>query len=246
MQRAYAAVALCLLLTLAGCPALPGSSGADAPPGVEDETLVNGTELLDAHVGAVTETGYQHEVNLTQSTTADGENITTERRQRTTVAANATEYQYQLINSGRSNARFIVWGNETVEYQRIEAGGRDPQYRRGESTGAESLAGKPLLEPHLSAPYDVVETEEANGTTLLTLESTGTPESDSAFPPNVTNIRNYEAELVVDGDGRIRSLSVDVAYDVDGQTADYQFNFELTAMEDLGVERPSWVDQLES
>jgi hypothetical protein len=81
---------------------------------------------------------------------------------------------------------------------------------------------------------------------LLTLESTGTPESDSAFPPNVTNIRNYEAELVVDGDGRIRSLSVDVAYDVDGQTADYQFDFELTAMEDLGVERPSWVDQLES
>ncbi|MFW5964808.1 MAG: DUF7537 family lipoprotein [Natronomonas sp.] len=248
MKRAYAAIALCLLLALAGCSALPGasSSASEAPPGVEDEQLTNSTALLDAHVEAVTASGYSHEVNLSQSRTADGESFTSERRQRTTVGANAAEYRYQLINSGRANSRFVVWGNETVEYQRIEADGRDPQYRRGEPTAAESLAGQPLLEPHLSAPYEVVDTTESNGTTLTTLSATDRPESGAAFPQNATNIREYESELVVDADGRVRSLSVDVTYDLDGETADYQFTFDLTASEDPGVERPAWVDDLEA
>lgn len=247
MKRAYAAIALCLLLSLAGCSALPGasSSASEAPPGVEDEQLTNSTALLDAHVEAVTASGYSHEVNLTQSRTADGERVTSERRQRTAVEADAAEYRYQLINNGRANSRFIVWGNETVEYQRIEAGGRDPQYRRGEPTASESLAGQPLLEPHLSAPYEVVDTTESNGTTLTTLSATDRPESEAAFPRNATNIREYDSELVVDGDGRIRALSVDVTYDLDGESADYQFTFELTASEDPDVERPAWVDSLE-
>lgn len=247
MKRAYGAIALCLLLALAGCSALPGASSpaSEAPPGVEDEQLNNSTVLLDAHVEAVTESGYSHEVNLSQRRTVDGQTVTVERRQRTTVEADAAEYRYQLINNGRANSRFIVWGNETVEYQRIEAGGRDPQYRRGEPTAAESLAGQPLLEPHLSAPYEVAGTEESNGTTLTTLSATDRPESDAAFPRNATNIREYESELVVDGDGRIRSLSVDVTYDLDGEPADYEFTFELAAGESPDVERPAWVESLE-
>ncbi|MUV86647.1 hypothetical protein GJ631_08725 [Natronomonas sp. CBA1123] len=247
MKRAYAAIGLCLLLALAGCSALPGASPAtsEAPPGVEDDQLTNSTALLDAHVEAVTASGYSHEVNLTQNGTVDGESFTSERRQRTTVEADAAEYRYQLINNGRANSRFIVWGNETVEYQRIEAGGRDPQYRRGEPTASESLAGQPLLEPHLSAPYEVVDTTESNGTTLTTLSATDRPESEAAFPRNATNIREYESELVVDGDGRIRSLSVDVTYDLDGESADYQFEFELTDSEAPDVERPAWVESLE-
>lgn len=247
MKRAYGAIALCLLLVLAGCSALPGASTStsEAPPGVEDDQLANSTALLDAHVEVVTASGYSHDVNLSQRRTVDGQTVTSERRQRTAVEADAAEYRYQLINSGRANSRFIVWGNETVEYQRIEAGGRDPQYRRGEPTATESLAGKPLLEPHLSAPYEVVDTEEANGTTLTTLSATDRPESEAAFPRNATNIREYESELVVDGDGRIRSLSVDVTYDLDGEPADYQFTFRLTDSEAPDVERPPWVESLE-
>lgn len=244
MRRGLAAVALVCLVALAGCSALPGTSDGGAP-GVEDGELADSQALLDAHVEELTSSGYAHELNVSQRV-GTGENRTeSTRRQRTSVAADAAEYQFQLINEGRASSRFIVWGNETVEYQSIEAGGtRD--FRRSDPTPPEELAASALLEPHLTAPFEVEEIEERDGANIIRLRATGRPSNTAAFPQEATNISNYEAELVIDENGRILAFGATAEYQLNGEPAEYRLDFELTATSDPGVARPGWVDDIES
>jgi hypothetical protein len=245
MRRGLAAVALVCLVTLAGCSALPGLSGGESAPGVENGELNDSEALLDAHVAELTADGYAHRINVSQQVATDRGDVETQRRQRTRVAPNATEYRFQLINEGRAASRFIVWGNETVEYQSIEAGG-SRQFRRSEPTAPDSLAAVQLFEPHLTAPYEVVEVEEREGPNHLRLEATGRPSEGSVFPSNATGIDDYEAELVVDERGRVLSFAAEAEYELDGNPATYEIAFDVTETGAPGVERPAWVDDLES
>lgn len=237
---------LCLLVVTAGCSALPGIGGGgdDGPPGVEDDRLADAEALTEAHVEALTETGYSHEIGLEQTRVVDGEPVDTRRAQRTKVAAGAAEYHYQLINQGEVSSRITLWGNETRAYQRTEAGDQQ-QFGSSDPPSDRALAGIGLLEPHLTAPYELVETRESNGTTLHVLESTDRPESDAAFPQGAEDVRSYEARLLVDPDGRILLFEASAEYDLEGEPADYRLSFEVTHLEDPGVERPEWVDQVE-
>lgn len=252
-MRRVGVLALCLLLATAGCPALPdwdGDGDVDHPPGVEDGRLADADELADAHAEAMTASGYSHEIALDQTLTVDGEPTETYRGQRTDVAPGGSEYYYQLINRGEVSSRFLVWGNETVEYTRGQWGGMQ-QTGSGPPASARTLTGIGLLEPHLTAPYEVVETREADGGdggeggTLTVLEATDRPTSDDAFPDDAENVRSYEATLVVDEDGRIRSFEATAAYDLEGEPADYRLSYEVTELGDPDVTRPDWVEEVE-
>lgn len=250
MRRGPATLVLCLLLVTAGCSALPGSGGdggdgGDGPPGVEDERLSDVDALTEAHVDALTERGYSHEIELNQTRVVDGDPVDTHRAQRTHVAPGAEEYQYQLLNRGEVSSRITLWGNETVAYTSTEANGQR-QIGRSDPPTDRALAGVGLLEAHLTAPYEVAETREADdGTTLHVLEATDRPENDAAFPRNAENIGSYEAKLVVDPDGRILAFEATAEYELDGEDAEYKLSFEVTELEDPGVQRPDWVDQVE-
>lgn len=243
MRRGSATLAVCLLLVAAGCSGLPGS-GDDAPPGVEDGRLADAEALADAHADALTERGYSHEISVNQTRVVDGEPAETNRAQRTSVAPGAAEYTYQLINRGDLSSRFIVWGNESVEYRSVEAGG-EREFSRSEPTGARALSGVGLLGAHLSADYEVAETRESDGTTLYVLETTERPETDAAFPRSAENVSRYRARLVVDPEGRILAFEAAAEYDVGGESAEYDLSFEVTELGDPDVRRPGWVDQIE-
>ncbi|MFQ3320076.1 MAG: hypothetical protein ACI8UR_002393 [Natronomonas sp.] len=245
MQRGVATVALCFLLILSGCSALPGGTSGDSPPGVEDGALNNSSALVDAHSSALTESGYTHEVRLNQSQLINGNLANITRKQRTNVTAGAGEYRFQLINGGDANSRFVIWGNETVEYQRIEISGGDPQYRQSEPTPPRALSGVAIFEPQLTAPFEVVDRSEVDGTTLVTLEATGQPTSEKAFPSDAESIRNYEARLVVDTQGRIHEFTASADYDLNGESTSYDLSYAVTSFESPDVQRPSWVDELE-
>jgi hypothetical protein len=246
MRRGLAAVALVCLVALAGCSAVPGLGPSDGgAPGIENGELNDSEALLDAHVEALTASGYAHELNVSQRVGPEGDRMEVERRQRTSVAANATEYRSQLINDGRTSSRFMIWGNETVEYRSIEAGG-NRNFQRAEPTPPEALAGGQLLEPHLTAPLEVEEVEEREGPNRLHLRATGRPSAPSAFPGNATNVNTYELELVVDERGRILSFDAQAEYQLNGRPADYRLDFNVTATSDPGVERPEWVEAIES
>ena len=247
MSRSAAFAALCLVVVLAGCAGLVGDDGTasndQVAPGVSENGTLDATALSEAHVESLTASGYSHEVNLTMTGTNDGEPVETERRQRTAVTPDATEYTFQTITSGDTSSRIIVWGNETDAFRSIETPGSNPQFQRTDPVSSEQLAGVSLFEPQLTASFELVETDERDGTTLYTLEATERPESDAAFPRDATDIRNYESRLIVDDEGRVHGLSVVADYDIEGEAADYELTFRLTGFEEPGIERPSWVGE---
>lgn len=241
MRRAFAAVGLCLLVALSGCSSLPGFSDEQAP-GVEDDELVDAEALLDAHASTLTGSGYRHDLSVNR--TVESENGTQEnsRRQRTSVATGASQYVKQELLFG-GQGRIVSWGNESVEYIRVDSGGTT-QYHRGNVDNATALTGVRTIEPFLTASFEVVDTEEVDGRTVYALESTGRPDHEGAFPDNTTSVESFDARLVVDEDGRIHRLRATAEYRIDGEPGSYEFAFELTATEDPGVERPQWVDDV--
>lgn len=244
MRRASATVGLCLLLVLAGCSILPGFSedGNRQAPGVEDDELVDADALLDAHASKLTESGYTHDLVVNQ--TVEGENGTRESttRQRTAVAAGASQYlQQNLVLGGQG--RIVSWGNESVEYIRVDSGGTT-SYQRGEPDDARTLTAVKTIRPFLTAPFEVVDTDEVDGRKVYALESTGRPDHEGAFPDNTTSVESFQARMIVDEDGRIHRLRATADYRIDGEAGSYEFAFELTAEEDPGVSRPDWVDDI--
>ena len=258
MRVGLAAVFLCVLVAGAGCSAVPGIGGdgldgdeaatANEVPGVGNGTLENETALLDAHVAAVTETGFSQTVSMNFTEAVDGETFLVSQRQRTGVAAGATAYEYQTITDAQVSSRIIAWGNETVEYRRGEAGGGDPQYRRTDPQAPGELAGREVLAGRLSADFEVVDVRERpDAPDVVTLEVSGLPEDNDVFDgqEHVSNVRRFEAQLVVDLEGRVHSYAAAAVYDVEGEPADYEYQFQMTGFEDPGVERPDWVDEVE-
>jgi hypothetical protein len=243
MRRGIAALGLCLMLLLAGCSLLPGGSQDSPAPGVEDGALADADALLEAHESTLTESGYSHDLTINQTVETANGSFQDDQRQRMAVAPGASQYLRQVIYVGQG--RVVAWGNETVEYQRIDSG-TEPQYRSTSPESATAMTGADALEPHLTAPYEVVDTEETDDRTLVTLSTTGDPSDESAFPENTSSVDRYDAELVVDGDGRIHRLNVSAAYEADGYPGTYEFRYELTDASDPGVERPAWVDDVAS
>lgn len=256
MREGLAAVLLCVLLAGAGCSSVPGLGGgngadaatADQVPGVGNGTIENETALLDAHVSTVTESGYVQTLTANLTGAAQGETYPINQRQRTRVAAGATEYRYQLITSGRVSSRFIVWGNESVRYRRGETGGGQPQYQQLEPESPGRLAGRLVLESRLSDEFEVVNvTTREDAPDVVTLEVQGLPADNDVFAgqEQVSNVREFEAQLVVDTRGRIHSYAAAAVYDIEGTTAEYEYRFQMTSFEGPAVERPDWVDEIE-
>ena len=250
MREGIAAVLLCVLAVSAGCSALPGGPGGsaapEAVPGVEDGHLANETALLDAHVENVTETGYAQEIRSNLTDIYQGETIELSQRQRTRVAAGATEYRTQLVSNGGVATRVITWGNESIAVRRGETGGGEPQYQTIEPQDPETLAGRSLLENRLSSEFEVASVEEReDAPDVVTLEVTEIPENNTVFSQQeeVENVREFEARIAVDTRGRIHSYAAAAIYDIGGETAEYEYTFRMTTFEDPGVERPEWAQE---
>lgn len=255
MRDARSAVLLCVVVAVAGCSAVPGVgddgdglAAGDEVPGVEDGRLADASTLLAAHVAVVTDTGFSQTVSTNLTDAADGETFRITQRQRTSVAAGATEYRYQTITDARFSSRVIAWGNDSVEYRRGETGGGDPQYQRHESTSRETLAGVDILEGRLSGAFEAVAVREReDAPDVVTLEVSGLPENNTVFDDedDVEDVRQFEAQLVVDIDGRIHSYAAAGVYTIEGERAEYDFQFQMTSFDDPDVEKPDWVDDVE-
>jgi hypothetical protein len=252
MRRPLAALALAFLLTTAGCSALTDLGGTDGTPtpsevtapGTADGQLTNRTVLLEAHRTALVETGFETtvQVNATaERQTRQGTQLATvERDQRTTVVREGAGYTLQLVNAG-SGAQFDEWANESVRATRLQASGQT-RYRTGPPRQTNRLTGTRFVQSYLDGNLTVESVEETDGEPRVTLTSTTPPAAQTAFPKNATDVRNYEARLVVDGEGRIRSLVVTADYTIRGEDAGLRVEYELVRTGVDAVDRPGWVE----
>lgn len=248
MRKSLAAVALALLLATAGCSAFGGGGGGgpslspeERPPGVsEDGTLVDEEALLDAHTEQVITSGGIWDIRTNATVYREGQYRQLTRQQRTFVESDATEYGYALENPATS---FQAWGNTSVEVVRADLG-EQIRYQVDGPTSRPNLAGRQVLARQIhEEALEVTNVNRSGDLTLVTLETTEPPTGDGAFPRDATDVRNYEARLVVDSQGRIHEFEASATYTIRGEEGNSFFRYELIQTSPPSVQRPEWVSE---
>jgi len=246
MRRPLAAVALCLVLVLAGCSLPGGSSGVEltaenAPPGVtaESGTLDDADALLAAHNESLVASGFVTEVRTNATLLRNGEPRQVRRTQVVRAEPGLVEYNNTVLNPG---SRFDVWGNSSVQAVRLQARG-DEQYSTGEPQPARTLTGTTLLSRYLAAGnWSVTNATMRGEEPVFTLRSSTLPSETNALPENATDLREYGAVVVVDSEGRIRYFEATGTYTLDGTEASFTISHRVVS-EGPAVDRPPWVDE---
>lgn len=215
------------------------------PPGVSDGRLVDATALLAAHEEASVRAGFVSVANGSAPVTRHGIRVNVTASGRHRVEPNATDYRYwNVTEAGPVQRRIEGWSNGSVEYRR-RVGVDGATYVRAESRSPAELASVWLLATHLRAGnYSVRSVDDRGETTLVTLVANRIDNRTAArraLPDGGGNITGYEATLVVDLAGRIRSLSVRMTYELDGRPATLRLEYELRRVGGVEVARPDWV-----
>lgn len=253
--RPALALLLSVTVVLSGC-SLPGLGSGDGgslspderPPGVENGTLTDVSALLSAHTTALVRTGFESDFRVNATTVRDGNLFEVARRQQTIVEPGGAEYVYRVTNAGGGpDARFDYWGNGSMVVVRARAGNQT-SYRVGEATPHEELTNAQVLRSYLSASTFTVEnTTSRDGATYATLTADSLASAGGGLlPRNATNVTDYGATLVVDGDGRIHRLRVTATYAVsaDNETreaATLLVDYALVRTNRPDVSRPEWL-----
>jgi len=246
MRRPLAAVALCLVVVLAGCSLPGGSSGVEltaenAPPGVSAEsgTIENPDALLAAHNASLVESGFVVEVRTNATVLRDGEPRQVRRTQVVRAESGLAEYNNTVLNPG---SRFDVWGNDSVQAVRLQTRG-GVQYGTDQPQSAATLTSSTLLSRYLATgDWTVTNVTMQDGEPTFTFRSSTVPSEANALPTNATNLREYGAVLVVDGDGRVSYFAATGTYTLDGTESSFAISHRVVA-EGPEVDRPPWVDE---
>ena len=262
------ALVLVVMMILAGC-ALPFGADGDAtptpeptptptptpepddpyPPGVSETVLENSTELLTSHVETITESGYEATAEVNTTAERAGFLIEVESFARTTVEENASAYNEQRQALGGPVERSqSFWSNSSTEYIRVQENS-EVSYEENETRHQGVLAGRPLIDPFVEGGNftveEVNETADPTETRLVATEIDDEEALEEGLPDGVQEIEWMNAEMIVDEDGRILSLEVEVGVVMAGENRIHAVDYAVTEIGDVEVQRPDWVDEAE-
>lgn len=250
MRRPLATLALAALLVLAGCNFGPGGSGTseptatlsdgETPPGVENGTLTEPDALLANHTRLLVESGFETDVQTNATVKQLGRVQQVARRHQTIVEPGRSAYVYRVTNP---ESRIDVWGNESVVVSRARSGNETNYQRSDQPADTAVLSGQALLSRFLAdGEYRVAAVDRRDGATYTTLETSTRPSDPGIFPQNASDVRDYTATLVVDGEGRVHSFVATATYTLDGEQGSYRVEYTLVRTDRPTVERPDWVE----
>lgn len=269
MTHGVRAIVLACLLVLAGCTLPFGGDQTPTPeptqtasptptpepedpypPGVSETVLDNSTQLLNAHVETITETGYEATAQVNTTVERASFLIEAESFARTTVAANASAYYEQRQTLGgpveRTESR---WSNGSVEFVRTQENG-DVGYEREETRHRGVLAGRPVLEPYLNGSNFTVDTvNETSDPATVTLVADEVDDEEAlreGLPDETQEVRWLNATMVVDEAGRILSMEVSVGIVIGGEDRIHQVTYSIESIGGVDVDRPDWIEEAEA
>lgn len=225
----------------------PRSDAATYPPGTSAGGIDRPSKLLDAHVAALSRTGFVVRSRANATVLESGMRVDATSRGGARVTANgSTYYAHRIDVAGPLRRRTEGWYSGSVEHRRQvdEFGGVNEGTRRVRSVG--ELAGRPLLAPHLrGGAFDAANVRRIDGRRSFVLTARGVESErtlESGLPHGTTDVRSYEARLVVDSTGRIHSFAATVEYVVGGERATHHLEYDLARTGVASVERPEWVE----
>ena len=219
------------------------------PPGVSETALENSTALLTEHVETITETGYEATAEVDTTAERGGFLIGVESFARTTVEENASAYHEQRqALGGPVEQSQSFWSNGSIEYIRVQENS-EVSYEENETRHQGVLAGRPLIDPFVEGGNftveEVNETADPAETTLVANEIEDEEALEEGLPDGVQEIEWMNAEMIVDEDGRILSLEVEVGVIMAGENRIHAVDYAVVEVGDVEVQRPDWVDEAE-
>lgn len=230
----------------AGGPLRPGTGSY--PPGTSPDGIEKPRKLLRSHTAVLSRTGFVVESRANATVLETGMRIDATTRGGARVASGANEYYaYRIDTAGPLQRRTEGWYGGSVEHHRqvSEFGSVDESTREARSVG--ELAGRPLLAPHLrGGVFERVRvTREGEERRFVFTAQAVFDERIvvEGLPETTTEIRSYEARVVVDSAGRIRSFRATVEYVIGGEREIHHLEYALTRVENVTVERPEWAEE---
>ena len=246
-RNALLLIAIGCLVALAGCTgSLPGGAdGADGPteddltyPDGVSENGTNVSALADGHAEALNESSFSLAVDSTQNTSMGNQSLEV-------IAAVSADRENVRANVTGGGQRTTLYLTESQRYTRM-ATGNDTVYDVSErqSSGMQlvpsSYSGAAYLEQfavQTGANFTPSGVSEVDGTPVVVLRADGGNISEE------TPLTSYDATILVDEDGVVRSFDVTAEAEQDGETSTVSFSMNVTDVNDTSVEEPSWLDE---
>lgn len=244
--RALQLVAVACLVALAGCSGALSGAGEDAqtlddvdyPEGVSEDGA-NVSALAESHEQRLQNRSFTLRVNSTVNTSAYNQSVSLDARvgpDRDAVHADSSAMDQQMS----------VYLTEDTQYTRVTAGDGEPRYRVTDRTPAAlqlfsgSFAGATFLDRFAgSANFTPTDVRTVDGATVVVLEADGSNVTETSQ----ANVTGYEATLLVDERGVVRSVEVDVSGNRDGEQFRTRFSMTVTDIGETTVSEPGWLDE---
>lgn len=214
-----------------------GTDGGDSLDGVDTPSWmtgdsVNGTKLLSAHFGSLSDTGYRVETYQNSSGILSLERTGVQR-----VGANGnTVYEYDTVSSnGNSTTRAFVNDTWVLTESTNETRSVYSDYRLSGSVSSLNYTQQ-LVQYVRLGDYTVNRTYEVDGETRIEYVASGP--SDARGTDAITS---FDGRIVVNPDGRIYELGVAATQEAQYGNATTEYQFTLAEVGTGAVETPAWV-----
>lgn len=229
----------------AGVASAEDLQASDFPPGVARDGFTNLSKLVQTNRRALLESGYVSAVRLRGRMTANNRTRNLSLAQREVVAPGAARFLFQVKRqSGPAVQRTDVWSNGSATYARVSRGGQAAYREVPASKVRKQLAGGQLIELYVGpGNFTLRNVSTRDNRTLLTYRSTDYVRRPSGQMPAPENVSAYQAVVVVDLQGRVHFVDVQIAYSGPrGGKARFRLQYAVRSVGGVSVERPSWVE----
>lgn len=250
MQRnALQLFAIVALVVLAGCSG--GLSGGDAtatddgptlddvsyPPGVS-ENGTNVSALAEAHAGVLENESFALTADSVMNSSMTNQSVRLE-------AAVNEDRDSVLVDGSMRGQQVSMYLTAEKRYTRIGTG-NGSTYRTTDRTSdavklvPSSFTGTNYLGQFAGVgDFTPTDAREANGTTVVALEADGSNATEAA----TANLTDYEATMLVDERGVVRSMTVDATSTTRGRQYSTSFSMKIESVGATTVSEPAWLDE---
>lgn len=204
----------------------------DAPPGISEDGIENVSALLDAHAAAVEAEGADTVTNV--SVSAPSSSLTSNATVRIGADGTITTRTTNDVGAVTAEAYQYTNGSMSAVRQVAPSGERTSAFTAGcyvrQQASVEAFAG-------YLASGDFAPTSVDDGLVTLTADGIDEDAGEEGLTGNVTA---YDATVVVDDEGRVRSFEATVSSVSQGAESTIEIDYEMTEVGVDTVERPSW------
>jgi hypothetical protein len=240
MHRAHAAVAVAVLVALAGCPVGGSGSAQDPasfeyPDGFSADGITNGTTAVQTHAGSLEE---PYSVNFSLQQVSS--------RGRATVEGSIESRPGEERSLTRVTQRA---GSDFTRVQMFRTGSQEYVYRTDGQGFSHDLRRQPFRPPVYA---DRSTLAEMLGNLDLNASAVRTNDSTEIVVYDVTNVSAERLSttvtatngtVTVDEFGTIRTVDVRFTQVITGVERDVTFRYTTHLGANVTIERPSWTDE---